>query len=422
MQSRYQKRPLDYVIYLCKQVIKQDRQGNLHFFVNSVDFISKVIRKAELTPEQVKVICSNSGESAVKNQLKLGVDYPIQQPSDPVKKINFYTSTAFEGCDVFDKVGRTYIVSDASKAHTLMDISTLFVQICGRIRNSIYKTDVVHIYSTTRYSEDLTLEEYIEKTKETLGKAEKLVTDINNVPEDSRAWVLSDIPYRNEKYLTVEDNRLRIDKNLVNIDIMNFKITKQLYKTSVTLCDELKRNGYGVSVKTITVESPSEKLEVNPKARVSFQELFDEYTAIKENIIYSFDNPHYKLEIIESINPLVKEAYDKLGKAEVQRLNYNQTNIRRELMKKLDIAIENKIVKMIDESIPPHISLESALVKSKLQAIYNELGLKRTAKATDLNNWYEIKSVTKEIKGKNTACIIIIRSKFMRLNTPDVEF
>jgi len=317
----------------------------VHFFVNSVEFIKKAIKKAELLPEQVKVVCANSEE----NMKKLGTDYAIEMPSDTVKKVNFYTSTAFEGCDIYDELGRTIIVSDAHRAHTLIDISTLFIQICGRIRNSDFKSEISHIYSTTRYSEDLTLEEYTERTKQTLNKAVKLANDINNVPEDSRAIVLSKIPYLNEQYVRIEDNRLIVDKNLVNIDLVNFKITKQIYKTMVTVSDELRKNGFGVSVKVVKIQSAAEKLEMNPKAKVSFKELFDEYAAIKESgVTFSLDNSHYRLNVIESANPLVKEAYEKLGKEKVIEFKYHQTNIRRELFKQLDVAVEHKIVKAIN--------------------------------------------------------------------------
>jgi hypothetical protein len=381
VQSRYAKNPINYVAYLAQQVIKQNREGNLHFFFNSVKSIKSAIKKAELLPEQVKVVCANNDE----NIKKLGVDYQIEMPSDPIKKVNFYTSTAFEGCDIFDEFGRTYIVSDATKAHTLIDISTLFIQICGRIRNSVYKSEITHIFSTTRYSEDLTLEEYIERTKGTLNKAVKLSDDINNVPEDSRAIMLSKIPYLNEQYVRIEDNRLIVDKNLANIDIVNFKITKQIYKTMVTLSDELKKNGFGVDVKVVNIKSVAEELEINPKAKISFEDLFKEYAEIKESpMIFSFDNPHYKLKIIEERNPLVKEAYNKLGKERVEELKYHQTNIRRELVKQLDVSTEHKIVQMINSCIEFYQAIPITTVKDKIQGIYGSLNIARTAKATDL--------------------------------------
>ena len=120
---------------------------NLHIFVNSVEFIAKVIDLAKLAPEQVKTVCSTSGDNAEVNRRKLGKAYAIGQPSDPVRKINFYTSTCFEGCDLYDENGVTFIVSDGNKSHTLLDISTLFTQICGRLRDSKYKGEIIHVYS-----------------------------------------------------------------------------------------------------------------------------------------------------------------------------------------------------------------------------------------------------------------------------------
>jgi len=382
VNSRYCKKPVDYVTYLSQQVIKQDRTGNLHFFVNSVEFIKKAVEKAELTPEQYKIVCANNDE----NIRKLGIGYTIEMPSDPIKKVNFYTSTAFEGCDIYDKVGRIYIVSDANRAHTLLDISTLFIQICGRIRDSIHNNEITHIFSTTRYSEDLTLGEFIERTQKTLNKAVKLADDTNQVPEDSRAILLSNIPYINEQYVRIENNRLIVDRNFANIDIVNFKITKQIYKTVITLSEELVRNGFGVSVKMVKVESAAEKVEMNPKAKISFKDLFDEYVRVKEMpMILTFDNPHYKLAVIEKANPLIKEAFDKLGKEKVAELKYVQTNIKRELLKQLDTSNEYKIVKMINSCFAYHVAIPNVTVKEKIQEIYNTLEIKRTAKATDLN-------------------------------------
>lgn len=139
--------------------------GNLHFFVNSVDFISKVLKRLKLNPELVKVVCSKNDKNNKKknNQEKLGKKYPIEESQDKAKRINFYTSTCFEGCDIFDEEGRTYIISDGNKAHTLLDISTLMIQICGRIRNSIYKDNIMHIFSKTRYNDSMTVEDYEQK-------------------------------------------------------------------------------------------------------------------------------------------------------------------------------------------------------------------------------------------------------------------
>lgn len=213
----------------CAKVLHDELPYNLHIFVNSVEFIAKVIDTLKLAPEAVKVVCSTSGDSRQENQRKLGNAYPIGQPSDPAKKINFYTSTCFEGCDIFDPDGVTFIVSDGRKAHTLLDISTLFTQICGRIRDSRYKAQIVHVYSTTKYSNAVTLDEFVAATQRTLADAEKFASDINAVDEPSREKLLKKIPYINEQYVRIADNRLIVEKNLANMDIVNFKISRHIY-------------------------------------------------------------------------------------------------------------------------------------------------------------------------------------------------
>lgn len=78
----------------CVKVLRDELPYNLHIFVNSVEFIAKVINTLKLAPEAVKVVCSTSGESRQENQRKLGNAYPIGQPSDPAKyghEIEMYT-------------------------------------------------------------------------------------------------------------------------------------------------------------------------------------------------------------------------------------------------------------------------------------------------------------------------------------------
>ena len=51
----------------CVKVLRDELPYNLHIFVNSVEFIAKVIDLAKLTPDNVKVVCSTSGENSENN-------------------------------------------------------------------------------------------------------------------------------------------------------------------------------------------------------------------------------------------------------------------------------------------------------------------------------------------------------------------
>ena len=358
-------------------------EHNLHIFVNSVEFIAKVIDLAKLTPDNVKVVCSTSGENSENNQRKLGKDYPIGQPSDPVRKINFYTSTCFEGCDLYDENGVTFIVSDGNKSHTLLDISTLFTQICGRLRDSKYKGEIIHVYSTTKYSREVTLDEFVASTKKVLAEAVSYADEINSLSDTAREKTLSKIKYINEQYVRIEDNRLVVDKNFANMDIVNFKICRHIYRTYINLTNELQRNGYTIT--RYTFSEIIEKMENKTNARVTFKELFDEYHRLKTTRpFFSLDNHEELCTRIALKYPLVKQAYDELGTDKVQALKYHVGNIRRELTKQMRLPSEYKIVKMIDTVFPKQTLIPKSKAKTELQRIYDDLGIRQTAKAADL--------------------------------------
>ena len=384
IRSRQTSKPAQYIVKECRKVLDSGLEHNLHIFVNSVEFIAKVIDMAKLTPEQVKVVCSVSGDNSENNQRKLGREYPIGPPSDPVRKINFYTSTCFEGCDLYDENGVTFIVSDGNKSHTLLDISTLFTQICGRLRDSKYKGEIVHVYSTTKYSREVTLDEFVASTKKVLAEAVDYAKEINSLSETAREKTLSKIKYINEQYVRIEDNRLVVDKNLANMDIVNFKICRHIYRTYVNLTDELKKNGYTITRHTFS--EIMEKIENKANARVTFKDLFDEYHRLKTT------KPFFSLESHEDLcaqiavkYPLVKQAYDELGTDKVQALKYHVSNIKRELMKRQPAPTEYKIVKMINTTFTKQTPIAKSKVKAELQRIYDDLEIKQTAKAADLN-------------------------------------
>lgn len=194
-----------------------------------------------------------------------------------------------------------------------------------------------------------------------------------------------------------------------------------IYQSQANVINEYKESGR-INITDDTSYTTPENIELMNQVKMPFKNMFESYCYLKDNQPLYTLTPDYRIELIETRNPLVKEAYEVLGRDKVRKMKHHQSIIKRDIIRLNNKGNDYKIVALIEESLPPQQAIAVTEAKSKLQAIYDELGLKRTAKATDLKNWYEIKQVTKEIKGKNTACIVIIRSKFMRLDTPEVEF
>lgn len=158
---------------ICQNKVRGNSDCNYHIFLNSVEDIASIIRTAKLAPDNTRVICSQSEDVIQKNLDKLPNGFTISKALDELKPISFYTSTCFEGQDIIDNNGRTFIVS-SGKEHTMMDISTSFIQICGRIRESKYRSEIVHFYSVNRYISEISLEEFEEATYRALKEAQGL--------------------------------------------------------------------------------------------------------------------------------------------------------------------------------------------------------------------------------------------------------
>lgn len=394
--------PLATVAALCRNAIAQQVDFNLHFFVNSVTFIGKVIRHAKLTPEQVRIVCSTSGESYDRNKEKID-GFPISMPNGQPCKINFYTSTCFEGCDVFDKVGRIYIVSDGTAVHSMLDISTTIRQIAGRIRDTQYK-EITHIYSKSRYGRDVSYEQFKASTEQETDKAERFLKWYATADEDVKSTIYTDMKFINTETMT-------LDRNQLKLELLNFRNWKEIYTDSRNLITEYKRNGNEIT-STDKHNICISKLETNGKARIPFKELFDRYAELRANQ-GMFSMSGFAADLIVKRNPLVRESYEKLGAERVRELNYNQTQIKRELLKYEKAELAYKVVQRIKRDLPQQTAVPARIIKTKLQQIYDDLGIRQTAKASDLAEWYDIDTCYKNIDGRNTACIILIRSRLV---------
>lgn len=273
--------------------------GNAHIFVNSVNFIATIIKACNLTNENTRIIFSKNNED-YKNTCQ-GIRNG--ETTDVVKKINLYTSTCFEGCDLFDKEGRIYIVSDSSKAQTLMDISTSIRQIAGRIRDTNYP-NITHIYKATRYNEDLSLEEYKRVVLDEEVKAKSYIAKVNSDTELIEGTKESEYIYVYKD----EDNVFKFDPNLMKLDIYNYKCLHHTYSLQANLANEYENVGFKVIQSS---DNTSDKLLKNESARITFKDAYLEYDAIKKRegeINFSLNDDERKA-LLRKKYPFIEDAY-----------------------------------------------------------------------------------------------------------------
>jgi hypothetical protein len=387
-----------------EKYLKGEKDGNAYFFINSVKFIKEMVRECKLTNKNTRAIWSENNEEegvGVKNS---------SINSDP-KKINFLTSTCFDGVDLFDENGVTYIVSDGDRQHTLIDISTSFIQVSGRIRDSKYKDKIYHIYTNTRYSGLKSIEEFNKYSKEILSKTPRLLNDLTtvlkSVPSDmgrlTDGLVNVIIGEANESYINYDrvNKTLYYDNNLVKFDLYNFKICKCLYSLNVNLQTEYTLKGFNVEYEFfndghIKLDKPRNKsfkdtvieLENNQDDEKLFQLAFKKYD-------------------------FLEEAIDKLGYDGIENLKYKTTNIKNKLVIISDKGEENKILALLKNKL----SLEyknfysNIELKNLFSDIYKDLNIVKLAKGSDINKYYNTKIGSVPIEGKSTKGFYIYTEK-----------
>lgn len=348
---------------------------NLHIFVNSVTMISRIIKYAELKPDDVRTVCSKNRDSIATNQSKLGNAYMIADITDPVKPYNFYTSTAFEGCDIYDEKGLTVIVNDGHIAYSLLPVDTLFFQIAGRLRDSRYRDYVINIFSPTKNTDDVTYEEYVEASEKAFKEAEEYASRMNG---NNNGADLAEL-YTNRRYVRVQDGRMIADRNMLNCDLMKHELQSVIYGNWRNLIDEIRASGIKI-VKTEEL-NPEKPVKESASRKASFKDVFNRYCELKSaGTIF----PSAEQILIEKNKPLVKTAYDTLGEARVKSLKYKVTDIRRELVKASTVTETEKIIRMVRQSLPYRKAIPRKEIAKVLQGIYDTLGIHRIAVATDI--------------------------------------
>lgn len=370
-------------------------EGNAYIFVNSVDFIKNIIKKAKLTSNNTRVIYSKN------NKTKLSI--PNSTVLDEPKKINLLTSTVFEGSDIYDENGRIIIVSDPSKANTLLDISTSIQQIAGRIRNSKYINWITHIYSTTRYS-DLSYEEFKKLNLKNIEETKIAVEAYNKLPEIAKRKLRE---FTADAYIKLDwDDVFEFDPNMAKIDMFNYKVSRGLYSARANLSKEYINKGFD---KVVDQSDNSIKIDLN-KTSYTFKDIIKEVREEYETT-YKLTTPILNDALIKY--PWLLDAINKLGFEKMATLNYRVSKIKDELLKVSDKTINNKIAIKLNKDISLGMWYSNKEIKNMLINAFKIANINNTPKATDIDKFYEVKRSNRRIDGKQVDGYVILGKKYI---------
>lgn len=272
---------------------------NLHIFLNSVTTIKTITKDLDL---DYRVVCSESRKSKIKNYSRV---------IDPIKKINFYTSCAFEGCDIYDPEGLCIILCDTRISTTVLDISTKIRQVCGRLRDSKYNNRCTLILNTTnhRYA-GTTKEEFNKEVEKSIQQGKERYKRALENPSimESELKTYSFDTYSNiylNKFKEEGKDIIRYDDNLRKIDIYNYNLISEIYSSSISVLGEFEKNNF-ITSKT---SSECKRLDwIIEKLQDKFEYTFAELTEIFESLFQEHGLVWNKTNSIKKYFPEYKKV------------------------------------------------------------------------------------------------------------------
>jgi len=393
------------IVEVVKDHLEGRKFGNAHIFVNSVRFISAVIKGAGLNNENSRAIVSTYAQSNIDKLSGIvttgegtpdsPIDYKIGSINSKAMKINFYSSTAYEGCDVYDSNAVQYMVSDGKNRNTAFDISTTYSQVMGRIRDCPTRK-IYHYFTKTRYN-SITPEAFEQRLSAEIETANNLISVFEKSSGKEREAVSNIIKKAaNETYLAFEHGRPVLDINLVNLENVSYKCVHGDYLCKANISAKIMQQGIKVTDES-EYDTLVDEIAEHKEKKITFEERIKEYARIVETPEEDQTDKNNRLAIMEDVDHLLKPAYYNLGMERIEALKYVHYRVKMAVVAMGNHNDSTKIIRMFAYSSGDIITFSER--KKRSEEITAELKLTKAVRLQDFYNIKEI-SVWNKSKGK----------------------
>jgi hypothetical protein len=393
------------------------------FYVNSVNHITSIIKKNNLSPEQCNILCSRTDDNVKKIQKRLGKKFVIgkvPKKTEKPKMFTFCTRTVYLGADFYSLCARSFIFSDSNIDSLAVDISEDLPQILGRQRlfENPWSNSATFYYRSTANYREMKAEDFQKIINDKQKSTESLLRVYSSTFIESDKFELAKNYQKVAKSYNYKDDYVAVNKirtregniilkpvlnNLVLVnEIRAFKIQQIDYKDRFTVFS---------TVHNILTRDDIVNQEVSEFLRI-YTDLNTIYDKLKLLCEYRLSSDAVSIvlgQIADSDE--IKSYYTTLGPDRLKALGYNLTKIKHEL------GIVTFSQELLESSIYSKFKIGDKLkmsdIKLELKNLYDSINYTATPKATDLENYFEIKrcKVTDKITKLRENYFEIIKKK-----------
>ena len=408
--QKYLSRDFEEIVVLRNGVPTRVVSDEAVLYVNSVNHITSIIKKNNLTPEQCNILCSDTPDNLKKIQRRLGKSFKIGDvplEDEKPKMFTFCTRTVYLGADFYSKCARSFIFSDSNIDSLAVDISEDLPQILGRQRllENPWKNSAVFYYRSTANYREMKADDFQKIIKDKQKSTENLLlaynTTLDSVKFDlAKKYQLSaksDV----YKYDYVAVNKIQtrdgkiilkpVSNQLVLVnEIRAFRIQQIDYKDRFTVFSTVHNT---LTRDDIVNQEVSEFLGI-------YTGLTTIYDKLKLLCEYGLSQDAIQIVLGQiSDSDEIKSYYLSITPERLKALGYNVTRIKRELG--IVIFSQNILESNIYSKFKEGDKIPLFEIKQKLDNIYKSINYDKVAKAKDLENYFNIKesSARVEING-----------------------
>ena len=375
----------------------KESNNNLHIFFNSVTEIAEAIELAGLT--DCNVHCADKDY----NLEKIGKFFNSQPTKGQYKKINFYTTSHFEGWNLGDINPTIILVTDVYKAHTKVGISNKGVQAIGRQRIKLNKQETTPtIKHITNHRNTKTYKPMKEIMNNYLFDAEWEIDDYNryiDACKEQEREPSQDKTNLVQKYATINTDTGKAEICHTKIDqLINESACDEEFNHIHYIQEAWQRAGFETNLET---HSETLDKKIQRKTKKSVKEILEDFEMLESTNSFIFgqqSKEQIQLTKLRSKYPVLYDAYKRLTSEEVESSNYTMTGIEKLLILKNNKDAEIRVLKLLPHYFTVGERYTKETIKDNLQAIYDKAGCIKKATAEQINTWYDARPCKKKDK------------------------
>lgn len=385
-------------------------------YVNSVKNICDIIRKAGLTLDNTNILCANTSENNKKLKKALGITKrgvstigKVPTRGEPHKMFTLCTRTVYLGADFYSTCARSFIFSDANIDCLSVDITLDLPQILGRQRLDCNPwKNRAELYIRFIRNVDISADEAQKIVEEKIATTKALINSWALSPSEDKPRIakeyldMAKLKNYKSNYVSVNycnGDLIPVVNMLVKVaDKRTFDVQQIDYRDRFSVFDAIGRLGHSSDelkhVEEIVEEFDSlttfpEKLKLICTCNLS-----------KESLVRLFSRIPTKYSLV----------YISLGPERCARYSYREGAIEKEIYRdEENFSVKDTLGEEIYKFFGVGKKYKKSDIKSALKTIYSNVGYQATPKATDLEEYFEIKECKITEGGEVSKGFIIVK-------------